>query len=162
MSKLVNSVSLLCICLAVPTHDVGRSRRGQAPSAVQSEDNWAMQGKNYSSNHFSSLTQINAENVKNLKVSWSFSTGLLNGHEGSPLVVNGKMYIHTSFPEQHVSLSISTIRRASFGKTSPSKIAAARAVACCDIVNRGLAYWPGDGKTPSLVVKTHSTAMSSR
>ena len=36
----------------------------------------------------------------------------------------------------------------------PKQNAAARAVACCDIVNRGLAYWPGDGKTPSLVVKT--------
>ncbi len=33
----------------------------------------------------------------------------------------------------------------------PKQDPAARSVACCDLVNRGLAYWPGDGKTPNLI-----------
>ncbi len=34
----------------------------------------------------------------------------------------------------------------------PKQDPAARSVACCDLVNRGLAYWPGDGKTPPLII----------
>jgi methanol dehydrogenase (cytochrome c) subunit 1 len=120
---------------------------------TKSEDNWAMQGKNYSANHFSTLTQINSDNVKNLKVSWSFSTGLLSGHEGAPIVVDGKMYVHTSFPNNTFALDLSDPTRILW-QHKPKQNAAARAVACCDIVNRGLAYWPGDDKAPALIIKT--------
>ena len=153
MKKLVSSVSLLCICLAVPLATSAARAEDKLQALSNSEDNWAMQGKNYSSNHYSTLTQINAENVKNLKVSWSFSTGLLSGHEGAPLVVDGKMYIHTSFPNNTFALNLDDPTRILW-QDKPKQSAAARAVACCDIVNRGLAYWPGDGYTPSLIIKT--------
>ena len=153
MKKLVNSVSLLCICLAVPLAASAARAEDKLQALSNSEDNWAMQGKNYSSNHYSTLTQINAENVKNLKVSWSFSTGLLSGHEGAPLVVDGKMFIHTSFPNNTFALNLDDPTRILW-QDKPKQSAAARAVACCDIVNRGLAYWPGDGFTPSLIIKT--------
>ncbi len=38
---------------------------------------------------YSKLAQINAQNVGKMQVAWMFSTGVLRGHEGSPLVVNG-------------------------------------------------------------------------
>ncbi|QGM96732.1 methanol/ethanol family PQQ-dependent dehydrogenase [Methylocystis parvus] len=154
MRKFLNSVSLLSVLIAAP---VAMATMAQAEDKLEaltkSEDNWAMQGKNYSANHYSTLTQINSDNVKNLKVSWSFSTGLLSGHEGAPIVVDGKMYVHTSFPNNTFALDLSDPTRILW-QHKPKQNAAARAVACCDIVNRGLAYWPGDGKTPSLVVKT--------
>ena len=103
MRKLLNSVSLLSVLIAAPIVTMSAATAEDKLEALtKSEDNWVMQGKNYSSNHYSTLTQINADNVKNLKVAWSFSTGLLSGHEGAPLVVDGKMYVHTSFPEQHL------------------------------------------------------------
>ena len=37
-------------------------------------------------------------NVKNLRPAWTFSTGVLRGHEGGPLVVGSTMYVHTPFP----------------------------------------------------------------
>jgi methanol dehydrogenase (cytochrome c) subunit 1 len=154
MRKFLNSVSLLSVLIAAP---VAMATMAQAEDKLEaltkSEDNWAMQGKNYSANHYSALTQVNAENVKNLKVAWSFSTGLLSGHEGSPIVVDGKMYVHTSFPNNTFALNLSDPTRILW-QHKPKQNAAARAVACCDIVNRGLAYWPSDGKTPSLIVKT--------
>jgi methanol dehydrogenase (cytochrome c) subunit 1 len=104
MRKLVKSVSLLCLCVAAPLSATTAFAEDKLEALAKSEDNWAMQGKNYSANHYSTLTQINADNVKNLKVSWSFSTGLLSGHEGAPLVVDGKMFIHTSFPNRSVSM----------------------------------------------------------
>ncbi len=87
----------------------------------QSDENWVMPGKDYHSDNFSKLTQINANNVKNLKVSWSFSTGLLNGHEGAPLVVDGVMYVHTSFRITRLR-SGWTIPAQFYGKTSRSRI----------------------------------------
>ena len=119
----------------------------------QSDENWVMPGKDYHSDNFSKLTQINASNVKNLKASWSFSTGLLNGHEGAPLVVDGVMYIHTSFPNDTFAVSLDDPGKILW-EDKPKQNPAARSVACCDIVNRGLAYWPGDSKTPALILKT--------
>jgi methanol dehydrogenase (cytochrome c) subunit 1 len=154
MRKFLNSVSLLSVLIASPLAMPAVAHADDKLEALtKSEDNWAMQGKNYSANHYSTLTQVNAENVKNLKVAWSFSTGLLSGHEGAPIVVDGKMYVHTSFPNNTFALDLSDPTRILW-QHKPKQNAAARAVACCDIVNRGLAYWPGDGKTPSLIVKT--------
>ena len=44
---------------------------------------------------YSPLSQIETGNVKRLEPVWGFSTGATNGHEGSPLVVNGVMFIST-------------------------------------------------------------------
>lgn len=46
---------------------------------AKSDKNWVMPGKNYASDNFSPMTQINDLNIKNLKASWSFSTGPLTG-----------------------------------------------------------------------------------
>ncbi len=119
----------------------------------KSEENWPITGKNYSANNYSKATQITTDNVKNLRAAWSFSTGLLHGHEGTPLVVNGKMYVHTSFPNNTFALNLKDPGKILW-QHKPKQDPAARAVACCDLVNRGLGYWPGDDKTPSLILKT--------
>jgi len=98
MQKLLTSVSFLAVLAMAPIGFSADARADKLEDLAKSEDNWVSQGKNYSANHYSALKQINATNVKNLKPSWTFSTGLLNGHEGSPLIVDGKMYVHTSFP----------------------------------------------------------------
>src|SRR3954466_8591420 len=59
---------------------------------------WTMAAKNYASTRFSTLTDINTATVKNLKLAWTFSTGLTRGHEAAPLVVNNTMYIVTPWP----------------------------------------------------------------
>ena len=50
-----------------------------------------MPNKDAASTRYSQLDEINAGNVKNLKASWTFSTGVLRGHEGGPLVVGNTM-----------------------------------------------------------------------
>jgi glucose dehydrogenase len=59
---------------------------------------WAMPTGNYANWRYSELKQITKANVKNLQVSWTFSTGVLRGHEGGPLVIGDVMYVHTPFP----------------------------------------------------------------
>ena len=46
------------------------------------------------------LTQITAANVGKLQVAWTFSTGVLRGHEGAPLVIGDMMYLHGPFPNR--------------------------------------------------------------
>ncbi len=69
------------------------------------------------------------------------------------MVVDGKMYIHTSFPNYTFALDLNDPGHILW-QTSRSRTRPRVSVACCDLVNRGLAYWPGDGKTPPLILKT--------
>ncbi|MDP2099089.1 MAG: methanol/ethanol family PQQ-dependent dehydrogenase [Methylobacter sp.] len=109
------------------------------------ETNWVMQTKDYGATHFSEMTQINAHNVQHLQPVWSFSTGVLNGHEGGPLVIDGIMYVHTPFPNNIFAIDLDHPDKILW-EHKPKQNPAARAVACCDVVNRGLAYAPaGDG-----------------
>src|SRR5690349_18141841 len=57
-------------------------------------NNWAMQAGNVQNHRYSPLKQINSSNVKNLKVAWMFSTGVLRGHEGGPIVIGDMLYVH--------------------------------------------------------------------
>lgn len=52
---------------------------------------WVLPAQNYASHRYSELNQITTTNVKDLKVAWTFSTGVLRGHEGTPLVVGDTM-----------------------------------------------------------------------
>ena len=59
---------------------------------------WVTAGKDYALTRYSELDKISTSNVKDLGVSWTFSTGVLRGHEGTPLVVGATMYIVTPIP----------------------------------------------------------------
>ena len=104
--------------------------------------NWASQAGDNANHRHSELKQINGDNVNKLQVAWTMSTGVLRGHEGSPLVIGDTMYIHTPFPNNvfAVNLKDQTYR----WKYEPKQDADVIPVMCCDTVNRGLAY--GDGK----------------
>ena len=104
--------------------------------------NWAMQGGDYSLHRYSELQQINKSNVNKLQVAWMFSTGVLRGHEGSPLVVGDTMYVHTPFPNNVFAIDLGTQKIK--WKYAPKQDPAVIPQMCCDTVNRGVAY--ADGK----------------
>src|SRR5246127_3572142 len=57
--------------------------------------NWMLYRRTYDGQGFSPLDQINASNVKNLTPVWTFSTGVVEGHEAPPIVNNGVMFVAT-------------------------------------------------------------------
>ena len=57
--------------------------------------NWLMYRANYESWGYSPLKKITTDNVKNLKLAWSYSTGMMDGHQSPPIVNNGYMYVTT-------------------------------------------------------------------
>jgi PQQ-dependent dehydrogenase (methanol/ethanol family) len=111
-------------------------------SLTKNPQNWAMQAGGMANQRYSELKQINASNAKNLTVAWTFSTGVLRGHEGGPLVIGDTMYVHSPFPNQVYALNLEdqSIR----WKYEPKQDPAVIAVMCCDTVSRGVAY--SDGK----------------
>ncbi len=94
MKKL--SLLLTAALLALPILSAACAS-GTAPAKADDKE-WAMPNKNYSATRYSELSDVNTDTVKNLKVAWTFSTGVLRGHEGGPLVIGSTMYVHTPFP----------------------------------------------------------------
>ena len=103
---------------------------------------WAIQTGDYANSRYSTLDQINKDNVKDLRVAWTFSTGVLRGHEGSPLVIGDVMYVHTPFPNNVFALDLNDNGKILW-RYAPQQDPNVIAVMCCDTVNRGLAYADG-------------------
>ncbi len=143
MKKPVKSwllASTVATLLAAPTISTANSG---VEKLTQNPANWATALGNYAGTRYSKLDQINTKNVKNLQPAWTFSTGVLRGHEGGPLVVNGVLYVHTPFPNTVYAIDQKT--QSVIWEFTPQMDADVTIpVMCCDTVNRGLAY--GDGK----------------
>lgn len=134
---------------------------GAITSASSVGDEWTIAPGDYASTRFSTLADINASNVGQLREAWSFSTGTLGGHEGAPLVVGHLMYVVTPFPNTLYALDLSKPGASVKWKYDPDPQGAAKGVACCDTVNRGAAYANGrvfintlDGFTAAVDAET--------
>ncbi|MDD1534859.1 MULTISPECIES: lanthanide-dependent methanol dehydrogenase XoxF5 [unclassified Bradyrhizobium] len=109
----------------------------------QNPKDWVMPAGDYANTRYSKLNQINAQNVGKLQVAWTFSTGVLRGHEGGPLIIGNIMYVHTPFPNKVYAIDLSQENKIIW-KYEPKQDPNVIPVMCCDTVNRGVAY--GDGK----------------
>ncbi len=111
-------------------------------SDTSNVNQWAIQTGDYANTRYSKLNQINRHNVKRLQVAWTFSTGVLRGHEGSPLVIGDTMYVHTPFPNIVYALDLNNDGAIKW-KYEPKQDPDVIPVMCCDTVNRGLAHADG-------------------
>lgn len=132
------SMALVLATLASPG-----AARDELQTMQKDPGQWVMQLGNYSSTRYSELSQIDASNVANMRVAWSFSTGVLRGHEGGPIVIGNMMYVHTPFPNKVYALDLSKDGAIAW-QYSPVQDNKTIGVMCCDTVNRGVAY--ADGK----------------
>ena len=108
----------------------------------QNPKDWVMPTGNYANHRYSQLKQITSENVAKLQVAWTFSTGVLRGHEGGPLVIGDVMYVHAPFPNTVFALDLNTDGKILW-KYEPKQDPSVIPVMCCDTVNRGVAYADG-------------------
>jgi lanthanide-dependent methanol dehydrogenase len=143
---------------SAPGQEPGFTPPGGAQATIanpeKDDGQWLMQAKDYSSSRFSTLDQVNAGNVKDLKLAWTFSTGLTRGHEAAPLVVNNTMYLVTPFPNLLYALDLTKPGAPMKWSYDPKPDPSAQGVACCDVVNRGASFYDGkiyyntlDGRT---------------
>jgi PQQ-dependent dehydrogenase (methanol/ethanol family) len=113
--------------------------------AAQTPDDgqWVMPGKDYASTRYSGLAQLTPANVARLQPVWNFSTGVLRGHEGQPLVVNNTMYVVTPYPNVLYAFDLTQPDYPLKWKYRPMVDPNALGMACCDAINRGAFYSAG-------------------
>ena len=91
---------------------------------------------NYSQTRYHPAAQINLENVGDLRPAWIFQTEIVDTMETSPIVVNGVMYVTTSF--NHVyALNAETGEQLWHHKHKMGPIT----TYCCGPNNRGVAVY---------------------
>jgi len=136
---------LLTSCIGAAAALVASSASGneQLQKMSQNPKDWVMPTGDYANTRYSELKQINSSNVGKLQVAWTFSTGVLRGHEGAPLVIGDVMYVHGPFPNPVYALDLNNDAKILW-KYEPRQDPDVIPVMCCDTVNRGLAY--SDGK----------------
>ncbi len=137
----------------------GVSANDELMGLASDAKNWAMPTGDYANTRYSKLNQINKDNVKDLQVKWTFSTGVLRGHEGGPLVIGDVMYIHTPFPNIVYALDLKSDGKILW-KYEPRQDPNVIPIMCCDTVNRGVAY--GDGKIILNQADTMVTALDAK
>ncbi|MBV9760024.1 MAG: PQQ-dependent dehydrogenase, methanol/ethanol family [Acidobacteriaceae bacterium] len=104
---------------------------------------WAMPAGDYGNTRYSPLDKINTGNVQNLHVVATMSTGIPQGHEGQPLVVNNTMYVVTPYPNNLMAFDLTQPGFPQKWIYHPNPQIAAVGIACCDVVNRGASYANG-------------------
>src|SRR5579863_5445851 len=120
---------------AKPTADVDGAR-----IADPAPGEWLSNGRSYAEQRFSPLKAINTDNVKNLGVAWEYRTYSTRALEGSPIVVDGVMYITAPWSKVW-ALDAKTGKE--LWAYDPKVPGGWARYACCDIPNRGVAVWKG-------------------
>lgn len=115
-----------------------------------------MPPKDPANTRFSTLAQITTENVGTLKVAWTFGTGVYRGHEAAPIVAGSTMYVVTPYPNYLYALDLTQYGQIKW-KYEPHPDAASQGEACCDHVNRGVAFL--DGKVFMNSLDGHTVAV---
>jgi len=105
-------------------------------------DQWARVEGDYAATRYSTLNQITTSNVGQLKVAWTFSTGVLRGHESAPLVIGNMMYMVTPFPNIVYALNLDDDNKIEWAYT-PKQDPAVVPIMCCDVINSGVQYAEG-------------------
>ena len=118
---------------------------------------WTMPAGDYANTRYSPLDKINTQNVQNLHIVATMSTGIPHGHEGQPLVVNNTLYIVTPFPNNLIAYDITKPGMPQKWIFHPEPDNRAVGVACCDVVNRGASY--ADGKIIYNTLDDHTVAV---
>jgi lanthanide-dependent methanol dehydrogenase len=149
----------LLVAIAVGGMASVASANDQLLNLEKDANQWVMPTGDYSNHRYSTLSQITKDNVKDLRPVWTFSTGVLRGHEGAPLVIGDVMYVHTPFPNYVYALDLNNAGRILW-KYEPKQDPSVIPVMCCDTVNRGVAY--ADGKIILNQADTHVVALDAK
>src|SRR5215470_2018447 len=150
MRRMGLQAVMAIVLVAVGAGTAGAAQRGD----------WTMPARDYASTRYSDLREITAANASRLRPVWTFSTGVLGGHEGQPLVVDNTMYVVTPYPNVLYAFDLTKEGYPLKWKYRPAVSPNAIGVACCDVVNRGATYV--DGKIIYNLLDGHTVAVDAK
>jgi quinohemoprotein ethanol dehydrogenase len=136
----------------------GRDFGTRIANADAEPHNWLSHGRTYDEARFSPLTQIHERNVRRLGLAWYYDLDTNRGQEATPLVVDGRMYTTSAWSKVQ---AFNAVTGELLWQFDPKVPGAAAVKACCDVVNRGVAFWNGkvfvgtlDGRLIALNAKS--------
>lgn len=147
------------ICASTALLSISAFAAGTADTAAPGASQWSMPLGNYQGTRHSKLKQITVANAPKLQVAWTMSTGTLRGQEGQPLVIGDMLYFESSYPNYIYAVDLNHVGHMAW-KFAPEQDKFAPSVACCDLVNRGVAY--AGGKIFATTLDTHVYALDAK
>ena len=109
--------------------------------AVADAAQWTEHGRDHSEQRFSPLTQINAENVKDLGLAWFADMTERGQWQSTPIVVDGRIYVTTPWSKAYAFDAKSGEFLWKYDPKVPRELAATSL--CCNNSNRGATFYNG-------------------
>jgi PQQ-dependent dehydrogenase (methanol/ethanol family) len=138
-----------------PHGQVGSGAFADLETLIRDPKQWPMAMRDYANKRYSELDQINTNSVAHLQMAWTFSLGTNRGQEAAPLIIDDKLYVVGPYPNRTFALDATTGEL--LWTYTPKPNPAAQGVACCDVVNRGLAY--NNGRIFLNTLDAHTVAI---
>jgi quinohemoprotein ethanol dehydrogenase len=131
----IASANPLLSAIAKSTKAIDTQRIASAP-----EGDWLSYGLDYHEQRFSRLNEVTQENVEKLGLAWHFDTRYNRGLEATPLVVDGVMFVSGNWS---VVYALDAATGEQLWQYDPEVPKEWGQMACCDVVNRGVAVYEG-------------------
>ncbi len=135
MGRFVSMMSAVVLSLSASL----AMAAGAAPA--DSGNEWASHGRDAAEQRFSPLTQVNTDNVGQLGLAWFVPLQERGGYQSTPLVVDGRLYVTTPWSKVYAFDAKTGKALWKYDPDVPREIAGSSL--CCNISNRGVAYWRG-------------------
>ena len=113
-------------------------------------------GMGYNNQRYSPLTRINTSNVAKLAPAWSYSLNNPQGQESQPIIYDGVMYVTT----HNTTMALNPLSGKQLWKVEHELPQDVFKMACCGILNRGVAIF--DGKIYRVTLDAHVLAMDAK
>lgn len=156
-SALIGMVAASVLAIAAAASP-GTAAAAKSTKVTSKDVGWVKHGADDAGTRFSQLTQINTDTVKDLGLAWHYDLESVRGVESTPLVIGGTMYVTAPWSVVH-AVDARTGKR--LWVYDPKVPRTGGFKACCDVVNRGVAYYEGkvyvgslDGRLVAINAKT--------
>jgi quinohemoprotein ethanol dehydrogenase len=150
-------------CVTAGDDDANGTRSAAGDPAAKVTDEWGAHGGDHSEQRHSPLKQINAGNVTQLGVAWYADIPEKGGYQTTPLIVDGLMVVTTPWSKAYAYDAKTGAFKWKYDPQVPRELAATSL--CCNVTNRGVAYWNGkaiwatlDGRLVAVDMKTGKLA----
>ncbi|NQZ96858.1 MAG: PQQ-dependent dehydrogenase, methanol/ethanol family [Myxococcales bacterium] len=146
------------VAVRVTADEVAAIDDADLANAAASSGSWPAHGRTWSEQRYSPLQTLNVGNIAGLQLAWRHDTGTRRGLEATPIVVDGVMYTTTTWS---VVIALDARTGAPLWRWDPKVPREIGQIACCDVVNRGVAVYRGrvfvgtlDGRLAALDAAT--------
>src|SRR6188768_511023 len=112
-----------------------------AASTASRDGDWTSHGRDAGEQRFSPLTQVDVNNVSKLGLAWSANFIEGGGYQSTPIIIDGTLYVSTPWSKVYAYDARTGKQLWKFDPAVPREIAGTSL--CCNISNRGVAYWNG-------------------